>query len=42
MKLESFRGDAPYRFFKLIAEHFYIQDPEAKVDKRIEVYPSES
>lgn len=42
MKPESFKGEAPYRFFKLVPEHFYIQDPEAKVDKRIEVYPSES
>lgn len=39
MKLESFRGNAPYRFFKLICENFYIQDPEAKIDKRIEVDP---
>lgn len=40
MKMESFIGDAPYRFFKLITEHFYIQDTEAKVDRRVEVFPS--
>lgn len=37
MKPDSFRGDAPYRFFKLVPEHFYVLDPEAKVDKRVEV-----
>lgn len=37
MKPESFTGDAPYRFFKLVPKHFYILDPEAKVDKRVEV-----
>ena len=37
MKTESFTGEAPYRFFKVIPDHFYILDPEAKTDKRIEV-----
>ncbi len=37
MKQESFTGQAPYRFFKIIPEHFYVLDPEAKTDKRVEV-----
>ncbi len=37
MKPEFFTGNAPYRFFKIIPEHFYVLDPEAKVDKRVEV-----
>lgn len=37
MKLESFTGSASYRFFKLIPEHFYVLDPGAEVDKRVEV-----
>lgn len=38
MKPESFMGNAPYRFFRLVPEHFYIQDPDARVDKRIEIF----
>lgn len=38
MKPESFTGSAPYRFFKIIPDHFYVLDPEAKTDKRIEVF----
>lgn len=37
MKPESFKGSAPYRFFKIVPDHFYVLDPEAKVDKRVEV-----
>ncbi len=37
MKPESFTGDAPYRLFKIVPEKFYVLDPEAKVDKRVEV-----
>ena len=37
MKLESFTGSAPYRFFKIIPQKFYVLDPDAKVDKRVEV-----
>lgn len=34
---ESFMSPAPYRFFKIIPDHFYTQDPDATVDRRIEV-----
>ncbi|MEK7504098.1 MAG: pyridoxamine 5'-phosphate oxidase family protein [Patescibacteria group bacterium] len=37
MKAESFKEPAPYRFFKIIPEHFYVQDPDAPTDKRVEV-----
>ena len=37
MTKESFSGDAPYRFFKIIPEKFYVLDPDAPVDKRIAV-----
>ena len=37
MKPESFKSPAPYRFFKIITEHFYVLDPEAPTDKRVEV-----
>lgn len=37
MKKESFTGSAPYRFFKIIPEHFYVLDPDAPTDKRVEV-----
>lgn len=37
MKKESFSGKAPYRFFKLVTEKFYVLDPDADVDKRVEV-----
>ncbi len=40
MNKESFTGDAPYRFFKLIPKKLYVLDPEAKVDKRVEVFVS--
>lgn len=38
MKPESFTASAPYRFFKIIPNHFYVLDPDAKVDKRVEVF----
>lgn len=38
MKPESFTGSAPYRFFKIIPDHFYVLDPDAKVDNRVNVY----
>ena len=37
-KPESFTGKNPYRLFKLIPEKFYVLDPDAPVDKRVEVY----
>ena len=37
MKIESFKGEAPYRFFKIVPEKFYILDPDAPTDKRVEV-----
>lgn len=36
-KPESFKGKKPYRLFKIIPKHFYILNPEVKVDKRVEV-----
>lgn len=41
MEPKSFTGKALYRFFKIIPRHLYIQDSEAKVDKRIEVFKTE-
>jgi len=38
---EEFMGDKPYRLFKLVPEKIYTQDPDAKVDKRVEVSLSE-
>lgn len=38
MKPETFKEPNPYRFFKIVPEHFYVLDPEAKVDKRVEVH----
>lgn len=38
MKPKFFTGKSPYRFFKIITERFFVLDPEAKVDKRVEVY----
>lgn len=37
MKPETFKEPAPYRFFKIIPEHFYVLDPDAPTDKRAEV-----
>lgn len=37
-KRENFTGKASYRFFKIVPEKLYILDPEAKVDKRVEVW----
>lgn len=37
IKPETFKEGCLYRLFKIIPDHFYIQDPDAKVDKRIEV-----
>lgn len=37
MNVASFTGKVPYRFFKIIPEHFYILDPKAPVDVRVEV-----
>ena len=34
---ELLTGPAPYKLFKIIPDKFYILDPGAKVDKRIEV-----
>lgn len=38
LKKESFTGDAPYRFYKLVPEQVFVLDPEAKVDKRVEFF----
>lgn len=38
MKKESFIGNAPYRFFKLIPDHFYVLDPDEPLDVRREVH----
>ena len=38
LKPETFKAPNPYRFFKLIPDHFYILDPDANVDKRVEVF----
>lgn len=35
--VENFSGDKPYRLYKLIPDTFYTQDPNAQVDKRVEV-----
>lgn len=37
IKPELLTGDSPYRLFKLVPDHFYVTDPEAKIDKRAEV-----
>lgn len=37
MTKETLTGNAPYRFFKLIPEHFYVLDPDAPTDIRVEV-----
>ncbi|MDP1743318.1 MAG: pyridoxamine 5'-phosphate oxidase family protein [Candidatus Amesbacteria bacterium] len=37
MKSKLFKAPAPYRFFKIIPEHFYILDSDAPTDKRVEV-----
>ena len=34
---EDFTGSKPYRLFKIVPEKFYVLDPEAEVDKRVEV-----
>lgn len=37
VKPEMLTGNAPYRLFKLIPNKLFVLDPEAKVDKRVEV-----
>ncbi len=37
LDLASLTAPAPYRLFKITTKHFYILDPEAETDKRIEV-----
>ena len=37
LEKESFTGKAPYRFFKLIPEHFFVLDPDKAIDVRVEV-----
>lgn len=34
---DDFDGSKPYRLFKLIPDKFYVLDPDADVDKRVEV-----
>ena len=36
-KPEDFTGNKPYRLFRITPDKFYVLDPEADVDKRIEV-----
>ena len=38
VKPETFQGNNPYRFFKIIPKHIYILDPDAATDKRAEVF----
>lgn len=38
LKPENLKGEAPYRLFKIVPEHFYILDPESNLDKRVEVF----
>ncbi len=35
---EKITGDSPYRLFKIIPERIYVLAPEAKEDKRVEVF----
>ena len=37
IKKEKVLGNSKYKLFKITPEHFYVLDPEAKVDKRVEV-----
>jgi len=36
-KKESYMSPAPYRLFKIIPDKYFVQDPDAKIDKRVEV-----
>ncbi len=38
LKLENLSAPAPYRLFKLTTERFFILDPHAETDKRVEVH----
>lgn len=38
LTIKSLQAPAPYRLFKLIPEHLYILDPDAPVDKRVEIF----
>ncbi len=38
LKPESLAPPAPYRLFKISTERFFILDPEAETDKRVEVF----
>lgn len=42
MTKKNFTGKAPYRFFKIIPENFYILDPDTQTDKRVIVNLFES
>ncbi len=35
---QNLTAPAPYRMYKLMSERFYVLDPEARVDKRVEVF----
>lgn len=37
---KDFDGSKPYRLFKVISDKFFVLDPEAEVDKRVEVFLS--
>jgi hypothetical protein len=36
-KIAAFIGSAPYRFLKIIPTQWYVLDPHADIDKRVEV-----
>jgi uncharacterized protein YhbP (UPF0306 family) len=36
-KFEDFTGERPYRLFKIVPDKFYVLEPDADVDKRVEV-----
>lgn len=38
LKPESLASPSPYRLFKLQTNSFFVLDPEAKTDKRVEVF----
>lgn len=35
---ESVSGSSSYKLFKIVPDHFFVLDSEAKVDKRVEVF----
>jgi uncharacterized protein YhbP (UPF0306 family) len=37
-KVGAFLGTSPYRFFRIVPDHFYIADPHTDIDTRVEVF----